>query len=177
MVTAHIQVELVVAPFTTHQLQRCKTQVGFGFESSHEHTHEADCREILNITHFFIIIGKRYGELIPSSFLSLAIACMNISHLFVGDVVLAHFHCFGFNIHFILEVAFVLVQRIILIDVLDIGRGTGSLVLAITDIGLRQGVTIGAVIMLVAVVDGVLMLVIVTTTIECIVVACGVIQR
>ena len=124
MLATHVQVILVVTPFTVHQLKSGKTQVRGVPESRHENAHEANRREVLNRAHLLLIVKQGYGELIPCGSLGIAIAGVDVSHLLVGDVVHANLHRVRMESDTILEITLIFIQGIVLIDILDIGRGT-----------------------------------------------------
>ena len=124
MLATHVEVVLIVAPLATNKFKRSEPQVCRLFEAGQEHAHEADCREVLNVTLFLLIVEQRNGELIPSCLLHLTIAGVHIGNLLVGNIVHAHFQGVGMNGYTILEVTLVLVQCIVLVDILDIGSGT-----------------------------------------------------
>ena len=92
MITTHIEVVLIVAPLTAHQFKRSETQVGRTLESSQEHTHEADGREVLDGADLPLIISNRNGELVPGCTLSITVAGVNIGYLLIGDIVCADPH-------------------------------------------------------------------------------------
>ena len=96
--------------------------MGRCLESGHKHTHETYGGEVLNVAHPLLITCQWNGELIPCRHLRLTIARMHISNLLIGDEVFTHQHRVGMNSNVILEVTLVLVQGVILVDVLDIGR-------------------------------------------------------
>ena len=136
LITAQVEVVLVVTPLAAHQLNRSKSQVSGGTESRHEHTHETYRREVLDIAHLTLVINQRDGELVPSGMLYITIGKFDIRLLLVGDIVHADAQRVGMNGYPVLEIALILVQGVVLIDILDIGRGTRGLVLSILDIAL-----------------------------------------
>ena len=177
MLTTHVEVILVVAPLTTHEFKRSKSQVSRRLETSHEHTHEADGREVLNTSHLLLVVTQWNRELVPSGLLCLTITGVDISDLLVGHIIHANLQRVRMNGNAILEIAFILVQRVILVDVLDIRSGARRLILAIAGITLRQRVSFSAVIMLVTVIDGAACIVIIIVAIECVVVTGRVVER
>ena len=177
MLTTHVEVILVVAPLTTHEFKRSKSQVSRRLEPRHEHTHEADGREVLNASHLLLVVTQWNRELVPSGLLCLTITGMDISDLLVGHIIHANLQRVRMNGYAILEIAFILVQRVILVDVLDIRSGARRLILAIAGITLRQRVSFSAVIMLVTVIDGAACIVIIIVAIECVVVTGRVVER
>ena len=95
--------------------------MGFSLETCHEHAHKADRGEILNRTHFSIILRQRYRELIPCSGLDVAITRVNTCLSLIGNPILTNFHHARMNSHTILEITLILVKRVILVDILNIG--------------------------------------------------------
>ena len=102
--------------------QRSKSQVRNSTESRHEHTHETDVGEILDRTELPLVISQWNHEVVPSSLLSLAIARVYICHPQVCDIVPTHQHRVGMDSNAILEITLILIKRVIIVDVLGIGR-------------------------------------------------------
>ena len=122
LVTTQVEVVLVVAPLAAHQFDRSKSQVCSGTESRHEHTHETNRREVLDIAHLTLVTNQRDGELVPSSMLDVTIGKFDISLLLVGDKVHADAQRVRVNGYPVLEIALILIQGVVLVDILDIGR-------------------------------------------------------
>ena len=89
-------------------------------------------------------------------------------------MVAAHHHVLRTQRHAVLEVLLILVERVVLVDVLHVGRGLGALVVVV-GAGFRRGrVALGVVEPLVALEDGELLLVVVVATVVVVGVARGV---
>ena len=175
LLPTHVEVILVVAPFSTHELQRSEPQVGCRFETGHEHAHETDGGEVLNTSHLFLVICQRNSELVPCGLLRFTITGVNIGHLLVSHIFRHTPLQRGFvKINTILEIAFILVEGIILVDILDIRRRARCLVLAIGSIALGQRVAVGAVVVFITLVDRGTVRVVIVVTIERVIVACRV---
>ena len=94
--------------------------MGGFLEIFHENAHETNGREVLNGTDLLFIAGQRYGKLVPCRFLGFIISRMDVSNLFVGDIIRADIHA-GIEIYTVLKVTLIIIQCIILIDILHIG--------------------------------------------------------
>ena len=123
-IAALIEVEVVAAPLAAYQLQGGETQVGGALEPGHKDTGKAYGGEVGDAAHDFFVVGQGYLELIPLGFVVFAVAAAHHGCLLVGDVVLTHDKVLRTYGYAILEVTFVLVERIVLVDVLDVGDRT-----------------------------------------------------
>ena len=175
-IATHIEVVIVVAPLTSHELKCSKTQVSCLFESRHEHAHEANGREIGDVAHLLLISAQRDAELIPCGVLFLSIARISIHLLLVDDVVRSYPHRVGMDGDAILEVALILVERVVLVDVLDIGHTACTLIEGITGILGAERVALGSVVMLVSLKDVESLLIVVVAAEEVVVVATRVVD-
>ncbi len=95
-----------------------------GLEAGHEHAGKTDSGEITDVADHFLIVAQRDLELIPDYFLCGLIIIHYHRHLLVGDIVFADYKVFGPDRNFILEIAFIFIQRVVLIDVLHIRKRT-----------------------------------------------------
>ena len=172
-----VEIKLIAAPLAAHQFQRGKTQVCHLLEPGHEHTRETHRRQVRDRTDLPFIVGQRNLELIPLHLGVAAVAQMHYAHLLVSDIILAHDQILRAYRHFILEITLILVERIVLIDILDIGSGARRLIQRIRRILGRQRVALHTVVTLVALEHTHAALVVVISAIEMIIVACRITQR
>ena len=118
---------LGAASLSAGQLVRCKyqcskSQVRNSTESRHEHTHETDVGEILDRTELPLVISQWNHEVVPCSHLDFTITGVNFGHTLIGDIVPTHQHRVGMDSNAILEITLILIKRVIIVDVLGIGR-------------------------------------------------------
>ena len=166
----------VTAPFATNQFECTETQKCRFGKSVHKHTHEAYRFEIANRADFLFVLANRNFELIPSNIFGFAVFEFDMRHNLIGDKIVAHFHGCRPQTDTILIVFFVLVQRIILIDILDIGhRGSRHGIGFGAGIGCRR-IAFGAAIVFVAFDDTDLGRIVIGATIMMEIVAGGVVQ-
>ena len=148
-----VEVFVVVAPLAAHQVQRRQTQVGLVAEAGQVQAHEADGLEVAYRAHRLhgsTVAAKRYLKLIPRYLLRLTVAKRYFRHFLLGDMLPSHLHHVGAQDDLILEVFLVLVQRVVFVDVLYVGRQCGRRAVGLRLV-LRGGrVALGAVIVLVA---------------------------
>ncbi len=175
-VAAQVQVIVVVAPLAAHQLEGGEAQVGGLLEAGHEHAHEANGGEVVDRAHLFLIVAQGNVELIPRDLLLLAVAGGHLGGLLVDYVVFAHLEVGRANRHAILEIALILVERVVLVDVFHIGHAARRLVEAVCGVVGRERVAVGAVVVLVAVEDRHLLLVEVIAAVKVVAVARGVVE-
>ena len=113
----------VNAPFATHQVEGAKAHDDGFLEVGEEHTHEAHAGEIVDAAHALLKVVDGDSELIPGDGRTGAIAQLAGDGALVDNEVAAHDHVLGAYAHMILVVALILVERVVLVDVLHIGRG------------------------------------------------------
>ena len=150
--------------------------MGLDLEAGHEHADKADCLEILNRTDLLLRLCQRHLELVPHGTPLLSVAQGNGGLALVGDVVLAHYQTVGAERYAVLVIAFILVEGVVLVDVLNIGYTLGRLVVGVVDLLGRTRVALGAVVVFVPVENRGLGIVIVVPAIEMIVVARRVVE-
>ena len=176
-IAALVEIVVVATPFAAHEFEGSEAEVGDLTEARHEHTSEAYGREIVDRTDHLLIVAERDLELIPFHLVVLAISSTHHRHLFVGDIVASHFEVAGTNRNLVLEIAFILVERIVLVDVLDVGGVAGRLIERFVDIFGRERVAFDTIVTFIAVEDSEALSVIVVAAIEMVVVAGGVVER
>ena len=76
-----------IASLTTDKPERRKAQVGNPLESSQEHTHITDVREVLYRTDFLLILIQGDSELVPHCHLGMTVARVHIGDMLIGDIV------------------------------------------------------------------------------------------
>ena len=118
-----VEVLLIDAPFAAHQVERAEAHDDWVLEIREEHTHEANRREVANAAHPVRRLGERDAELIPSHSAVLSVAQRLGVFALIHDVVAAHDEVFGTDGNLVLIVFLVFVERVVLVDVLDVGRG------------------------------------------------------
>ena len=109
-------------PLSAYQVKRAETQHDRFGEIGEEHTHEADAGQIDN-TLFSTILRQWDAELIPLHRLTITIAQRDGSLADVCDIVMSQHHILRAHTDVILQVALILVQRIVLVDILHIRIG------------------------------------------------------
>ena len=127
-ISAAVEVEVVGAPLAAHKLKSGETQVCDLFESGHEHARESYGREVANRSDNLLVCAEGYLELIPLGCLLLSVAGQDHRRLFIGDEVLPDNEVLRADGDPILEIAFVFVECIVLVDVFHIGHRTCALV-------------------------------------------------
>ena len=145
---------LIAAPFTAHKVERGKAQHRGTVEAGHEHAHEADGREVTDVAHLLLIFAQGDAEEIPFGLHFVAVARLGVGGAHIDDVVLAHHHFGRVDAHAVLIVLLVLVERVVLIDVLDIGRSLVGRGVTFGAVFGSHGVAVRVVDILVAVEDG-----------------------
>ena len=90
-------------------------------EPGHEYAGEAYGGEVVDGAYDLFIVVEGYLELEPFGYAVLSVAQAHDRCLLVGDVVLAHDKVLGANRHAVLEVAFVFIEGVVLVYVLDVG--------------------------------------------------------
>ena len=89
-------------------------------ETGHEHTDKTNRREVGNRTdHLFILLQWNF-KLIPYGIGSFTVAQSDRLHLLVGNIVLSYLQILATQRNVVLIIAFIFIQRIVLIDVLHI---------------------------------------------------------
>ena len=118
---------LVLAPLATHQVETTEAQHDGLLETSEVHTHETDAGEVVDVAHPLLTLGQGDAELIPAHGQRVAVAQLHVAVAAVGNVgVGGHAVVVGLQVvvtdaDTVLEVAFILVQRVVLVDVLHVG--------------------------------------------------------
>ena len=118
---------LILAPLATHQVETAEAQHDGFLESREVHTHETDAGEVVDIAHPLLALGQGDAELIPAHGQRVAVAQLHVAVAAVGNVgVGGHAVVVGLQVvvadaDTVLEIAFVLVQGIVLVDVLHVG--------------------------------------------------------
>ena len=106
----------VVVLFEVHGAHRL-------IEARHEHTHEADRREVIDAAVLAFIFAQRNAEQIPFRGGRFAVARFRVDCAHVDNVVPADLHGRRIDAHAVLVVFFVLVEGEVLVNILDIRRG------------------------------------------------------
>ena len=161
---------LVDTPFTTHQVEASEAQHDGTLELRHEHAHETDAREIADATLTFLVLLDGDAELVPLHGGGVTIAQAHAAVTDIHDVIASDGEVLRAYADVILEVAFVLIQRVVLIDVLHVGRRLIAGVVALVVRVVVRRVALWHVDALVALKDGGTLLVEVTATIVMVVV-------
>ena len=103
-----------------YQVERTETEHDRLLEVGEEHSHEADAGEIVDVSLALLKLIHRNAELIPGNrrfrIVSPSLGVFPLIH----DEVAAHHEIFRTDADVILEILFVFVQRIVLVDVLHI---------------------------------------------------------
>ena len=121
------QALLVDTPLAAHQVERTKAQHDRFLESRQEHTHKAHAGKVADRAHLALIFSQRYTELIPVNAGGIAIAQFYTTGTHVGDETIGRsrtiaigIEYLGRDVHLVLVVALILVQRVVLVDILHI---------------------------------------------------------
>lgn len=92
-------------------------------ETSEEHAHEADAREVIDASYALLKLFERDAEKVPVDLcIVLTIAQRGLGLTLVDDVVLANLQIFGTDGDVVLEVFLVFVERVVLVDILHVRR-------------------------------------------------------
>ena len=116
------------------------------FEAGEEDAGEADCGEVADAAHSLLELGEGYLELEPLGLLVRAVGDGHERLLAVGDVVAAYLQVLGTDGYFVLEIAFVLVDGVVLVDVLDVRGRARSLVEGVGGVLGRERVALDTVV-------------------------------
>ena len=143
-------------------------------ETGEEHTHEAHRCEVVDCAELLLVLAQWDAELVPVDGLCLVVAQLVGVLALVYDVVLAHLEVFGADRHAILEELLVLVERVVLVDILNVGCRLVRCVVALGARVVVGRVALRVIYVLVAAQDGCLYLVVVGTAEVVVVVACRV---
>ena len=172
------EVLLVDTPFASHQVKTAEAQHDGLLEIGHEHTHEADAGEVVDAALLAFVLGDGNAELEPVDTRRIAIAQSHAAGAHIGDVgirqrrtVLIGIKDLRTDMHLVLVVAFILVEREVLVDVLHVRT---SLVAGVIRFGAIVGVgrvALRIVDALIAFEDALLLVVIVGAAIVVVVVA------
>ena len=176
-VAAGVEVKVVGAPLAAYKLEATEAQVVCLLESGHKDTGEADGRKVGDVAYDLLILAQRHFELIPFDLGLGAVAHGHDRHLLVGDVVLTHHQVFGADRNTVLEIALVLVERVVLVDVLYIGHRARRLIQWIGGILGRKRVAFHAVVAFVTLKDAEALLVVVIAAVEVVIVTGRVVER
>ncbi len=175
-VTSRIEIEVIGPPLPAHKLKSRKTQMRNLLEPGEENAGKPYSREVGYGAYNAFIVAQRNLELIPLHLLILTVTCTHKRHLLVGDVVLSHYKIFGTNRHLVLEVTLILVKRVVLIYILDIGTCASRLVQRIGSILGRKRVAFNSVVTLVTLQNRQSLDIVVVTSVKVVVVAGRVIE-
>ena len=145
-------------------------------EAGEEDAGEADGGEVADAADGLFELGEGYLELEPLGLLVAAVGDGDVRLLPVGDEVAADLQVFGTDGDFVLVIALVLVERVVLVDVLDVGGRARGLVQRVGSVLGREGVALDAVVALVALEHAQVLLVVVVAAVEVVVVAGGVVE-
>ena len=129
---------VVAAPSAADKLHGGEAHDDGLAEAGHVDTHEAQRGEVADAAHDLLVVVDGHAELIPVDALGVAVAQLGAVGAHVGDMVAAHHHVLWAQRHAVLEVLLILVERVVLVDVLHVGRGLGALVVVV-GAGLRRG--------------------------------------
>ena len=105
------------------EVKRGEAQHHGTLEIGQEHTHETYGREVIDAAHLRAVgrhLLERYAELVPGDTVLVAIAESLGCHTLVDDIVLADTHLAGIEGHTVLVILLILIQRIVLVDVLNV---------------------------------------------------------
>ena len=122
---------VVGAPLATHQVEAGKAQHDGLLELGEEHTHEANAGEVGDVALAAGVLVQGYAELIPLHDVVGAVAQHHAGLADIGDEVLALHHVLRTDAHLVFEIALILVQRVVLVDVLHVGVGLVAGVIAL----------------------------------------------
>ena len=116
--------ELLVidAPFSTHQVKTAESQHDGLLELCQEHTHKADAGEVADAPYPVVILRQGDAELVPLHGFLVAIAQRGRIFADISDEVMSQAQVLGTDADLVLIVALILVQRIVLVDILDVGE-------------------------------------------------------
>ena len=159
-------------PLAAHQVETAEPEHDGFLELREEHTDEADGGEVADGAYPLLIPVERYAELVPCHLVGLAIAQRTASLAAVDDEVAAHDEVLRTDGDMILVVFLILVEREVLVDVLDIGRGLVRCVVTLFAVVGVGGVALRVVDAFIALQDGGLHLVVVAPA-EIVVVVVG----
>ena len=120
---ARVEGLLVGTPLGFHQVKGGEAQDDGLFEVGHEHAHEADAGEVVDVAHFLFVFVHGDAELVPVHLLRVAVAQLHAGRAPVHDVVLTHDEVFRTDADAVLVIFFVFVQRVVLVDVFHVGGG------------------------------------------------------
>ena len=176
LIGSHIGIIIIVAPFASHQFECGKSQMGGFLKIRHKHTDKSNGGEIVDRPHSLFVVAQGDTELIPHDGRFLAVACSNGKFLFVDDIIFAHLQIFRADRDAILEVALIFIERVVLVDIFHIGHTSCRLIERIGSIGLRKRIALGAIVMLIALKNRLVLLIEIVAAIEVIIVATGVVD-
>ena len=120
------------APLTPNQVEATKPEHNRFLEIGEEHTHETYGSEVADRTYFLLISIEWDAELIPCNIVAFTVSECTTSHSAINNEVFPHNKILGSDRDMVLVVFFVLVERVILIDILDIGRSLIRCVVTLT---------------------------------------------
>ena len=109
-------------PITTHQLEGAEAEHGRIPETGHVHTHEADGLEVPNRAHGLVVAFHRDLEQVPLHCGFLAIHQGHLRRAHIHDVVHADLQILRAQGDLILKIFLGLVEGVIAVDVLHVGR-------------------------------------------------------
>ena len=161
---------VVAAPVTMYEVEGGQTHDNGFFETRKEHAHEAYGGEVVDGAHFRFVAMKGNAEEIPSHLLTIAITQFGTHRALIDNVVAPNDEVLGADGDVILIVFFVFVERVVLVQVLNIWCGLVGRFITLRRIVRVGRVTLGQVDALVAVEDACTRLVIVGTSVVVVVV-------
>ena len=118
-----VEVLLIDAPLAAHEVERSEAHNDGMLEFGEEHSHKANRREIVDATDAVVVVFEWNAEQIPHDVTVFAVAQRLGVFALIDDVVLTHNEVLRTYRNAILVVFFVFVERVVLVDVLDVGRG------------------------------------------------------
>ena len=114
---------LVYSPLTSDEVEAAETHHDRACEAGEKHTHETYAREVVYRAYLLLVFPERYAELVPCGCTLFAVSQRSRVDTFVDDVILPHHHVLRAYAHVVLEIFLILVERIVLIDILNVGSG------------------------------------------------------
>ena len=124
---SRLQTLLVLAPFAAHQVERAEAQHDRFLETGEVHTYETDGGEVVDSADLVPAFSQRDAELVPADGGGVAVAQLHPTVAAVGDVavgqgaVVVSLQDVVADMYLVLEVALILVERIVLVDILHVG--------------------------------------------------------
>ena len=114
---------LIDTPLTTYQVKRTKTQHDRLLKLGEEHSHKTYGGKVADTSHAIVILCQRDAELIPANLFFVTITQRSSIFTDVCNEVMSQTHVLRTDAYLILEIAFILVEGVVLIDILHIRIG------------------------------------------------------